>query len=95
MENLRLKLALLQKLLDAAPPSIFDLETSLDLIELAEKAGFKADIDKLKQKYEKEAGENPQTKGWDASMKFKAVIRATARDFFKELTTDEICKLWY
>ena len=95
MENLKLKLALLQKLLDAAPPSVFSLETSLDLIELAEKAGFKADIDKLRQKYENEAETNPQTKDWTEAEKYKAVVRATARDFFKELDTSQICKLWY
>ena len=95
MENLRLKLALLQKLLDAAPPSVFSLETSLDLVELANKQGFIIEIEKLKQKYSNEAETNPQTKDWTEAEKYKAVVRATARDFFNSLDTNQICKLWY
>lgn len=95
MENLGLKLVLLQKLLDAAPPSVFDFENSLDLVELANKQGFSIEIEKLRNKYTREAETNPQTKDWKEYEKYKAVVRATARDFYKDLTTDKITKLWY
>ena len=95
MENLALKLALLRKFLDAAPQKVFDFGTSLDLLELAEKSGFKSEVENLKKKYASEAETNPQTAGWTEAKKLEAVVRAAARDFFCDLDTEKICQLWY